>query len=63
MIDKFVTFCLHRRIAVIVLAVLLNAVQYRRRVKPPSATDGSSTSQKQGGKARKADPALEKTAG
>jgi len=49
--------------AVIVLAVLLNAVQYRRRVKPPSATDGSSTSQKQGGKARKADPALEKTAG
>jgi len=49
--------------AVIVLAVLLNAVQYRRRVKPPSAADGSSTSQKQGGKARKADPALEKTAG
>ena len=49
--------------AVIVLAVLLNAVQYRRRVKPPSATDGSSTSQRQGGDARKADPALEKTAG
>ena len=39
--------------AVIVLAVLLNAVQYRRRVKPPSSTDGPSTSQQQGGKARK----------
>jgi erythritol transport system permease protein len=37
--------------AVIVLAVLLNAVQYRRRVKPPSATDGPSTSQQQGAKA------------
>jgi erythritol transport system permease protein len=39
--------------AVIVLAVLLNAVQYRRRVKPPSATDGPSTSQQPGGQARK----------
>jgi erythritol transport system permease protein len=37
--------------AVIVFAVLLNAVQYRRRVKPPSATDGPSTSQQQGAKA------------
>ena len=49
--------------AVIVLAVLLNAVQYRRRVKLPSATDGPSTSQQPGGKARRADPAHEKTAG
>jgi erythritol transport system permease protein len=39
--------------AVIVLAVLLNAVQYRRRVKPPSATDGPPTSQQPGGQARK----------
>jgi erythritol transport system permease protein len=38
--------------AVIVLAVLLNAVQYRRRVKQPSATDGQSTSPQQGGKAK-----------
>jgi erythritol transport system permease protein len=38
--------------AVIVLAVLLNAVQYRRRVKRPTATDGQSTSPKQEGKAR-----------
>jgi erythritol transport system permease protein len=37
--------------AVIVFAVLLNAVQYRRRVKPPSATDGPPTSQQQGAKA------------
>lgn len=49
--------------AVIVLAVLLNAVQYRRRVKLANSTDGPSTSQRQGGKARKADPAHEKTAG
>lgn len=37
--------------AVIVLAVLLNAIQYRRRVKRPSATDGPPTSQHEGGKA------------
>ena len=37
--------------AVIVFAVLLNAVQYRRRVKPPSSTDSLPTSQQQGGKA------------
>jgi erythritol transport system permease protein len=37
--------------AVIVFAVLLNAVQYRRRVKPPSTTVGPSTSQQQGAKA------------
>ena len=37
--------------AVIVLAVLLNAIQYRRRVKRPSATDSPPTSQQQGGKA------------
>ena len=37
--------------AVIVLAVLLNAVQYRRRVKRPSATDSPPTSQQPGGKA------------
>jgi len=34
--------------AVIVFAVLLNAVQYRRRVKPSSATDSQPTSQQQG---------------
>ena len=49
--------------AVIVLAVLLNAVQYRRRVKLPSSTDGPPTSQPQGTKSLKADPTLEKTAG
>ncbi len=49
--------------AVIVLAVLLNAVQYRRRVKPPGSTGGPSTSQQQGGSGRKAEAALEKTAG
>ena len=37
--------------AVIVLAVLLNAIQYRRRVKRPSATDSPPTSQQTGGKA------------
>jgi erythritol transport system permease protein len=37
--------------AVIVLAVLLNAVQYRRRVKKPASTDGQSTSPQLGGKA------------
>jgi len=48
--------------AVIVLAVLLNAIQYRRRVKLPSPTGGSPTSP-QKDKATTADPALEKTAG
>ena len=37
--------------AVIVLAVLLNAVQYRRRVKPALSTDGPSTSLQSGGTA------------
>jgi len=37
--------------AVIVLAVLLNAIQYRRRVKKPVATDGQTTSPQLGGKA------------
>ncbi len=49
--------------AVIVFAVLLNAVQYRRRGKPSGSTDGPSTSQQQGGSARTAEPTLEKTAG
>lgn len=50
--------------AVIVLAVLLNAVQYRRRVKQPTATTGGhTTSPQQGGKARKAESAREKAAG
>ena len=49
--------------AVIVAAVLLNAVQYRRRVKPAGSTDGPSTSQQQGGAGRKTAPAVEKTAG
>jgi erythritol transport system permease protein len=48
--------------AVIVLAVLLNAIQYRRRVKLPGSTGGPSTSPQQG-KARTADPAHEKIAG
>jgi erythritol transport system permease protein len=48
---------------VIVLAVLLNAVQYRRRVKLPSATGGSSPSPQPGGKAKLAEPARERTAG
>jgi erythritol transport system permease protein len=48
--------------AVIVLAVLLNAIQYRRRVKLPSPT-GSSPTSPQKDKATTADPALEKTAG
>ncbi|WP_027036236.1 ABC transporter permease [Mesorhizobium ciceri] len=47
--------------AVIVLAVLLNAVQYRRRSKLPSATGGQPTSQKRG-KAEPANPAQGKTA-
>ena len=37
--------------AVIVLAVLLNAIQYSRRVKKPVATDGKTTSPQLGGKA------------
>ncbi|TIM76115.1 MAG: ABC transporter permease [Mesorhizobium sp.] len=49
--------------AVIVLAVLLNAIQYRRRVKLPGSTGGPSTSPRQAGKARTADPAHEKIAG
>jgi erythritol transport system permease protein len=49
--------------AVIVLAVLLNAVQYRRRVKRPSATDGPPASPQAGGKVQTAYPAHEKTAG
>jgi len=48
--------------AVIVLAVLLNAVQYRRRSKLPASTGGQSTSQKRG-KAEPANPAQGKTAG
>jgi len=36
--------------AVIVLAVLLNAIQYRRRVKAPGPSDGPSASPQQGGK-------------
>jgi erythritol transport system permease protein len=49
--------------AVIVLAVLLNAVQYRRRVKLPSATDGPTTSRQSGSAAVRADAAREKSAG
>jgi erythritol transport system permease protein len=49
--------------AVIVLAVLLNAVQYRRRAKVPNPSGGQSTSPQQGGKARQADAAREKAAG
>lgn len=47
--------------AVIVLAVLLNAVQYRRRSKLPASTGGQPTSQKRG-KAEPANPAQGKTA-
>ncbi|KAA0692652.1 ABC transporter permease [Neorhizobium sp. P12A] len=50
--------------AVIVLAVLLNAVQYRRRAKAPATpSNGQPTSPQQGGKARQADAAREKAAG
>ena len=49
--------------AVIVFAVLLNAIQYRRRTTPPGATDGPSTSQQHGGATQEANPASEKTAG
>ncbi len=48
--------------AVIVLAVLLNAVQYRRRVKPSGQAGGQPTSQN-GAKAGSANPANGKTAG
>ncbi|KQV01467.1 sugar ABC transporter permease [Mesorhizobium sp. Root102] len=47
--------------AVIVLAVLLNAVQYRRRSKLSASTGGQPTSQKRG-KAETANPAQGKTA-
>lgn len=49
--------------AVIVLAVLLNAVQYRRKAKPSGAPGGSSTSPSQGDRARAAGSAHEKVAG
>ncbi len=51
--------------AAIVLAVLLNAVQYRRRVKRPRAnvSGGHSASPQPSGHAQTADPALGKTAG
>jgi erythritol transport system permease protein len=42
---------------VIVLAVLLNAVQYRRRAKRPGAAGGSTPSQITGGRAKLAEPA------
>ena len=48
--------------AVIVLAVLLNAIQYRPRARLPGPAGGSPTSP-QKDKAKTADPALEKTAG
>ncbi|MGN6550078.1 MAG: ABC transporter permease [Pararhizobium sp.] len=47
--------------AVIVFAVLLNSIQYRRRVKRPG--DDNQASPQQTGTARKTDSALEKTAG
>ena len=47
--------------AVIVLAVLLNAVQYRRRSQASGSTGGQPTSQKRG-KAEPANPAQGKTA-
>lgn len=47
--------------AVIVLAVLLNSVQYRRRVKRPN--DDNKASPQRTGTVEKADSALEKTAG
>ncbi|MGD0473655.1 MAG: ABC transporter permease [Candidatus Velthaea sp.] len=50
--------------AVIVLAVLLNAIQYRRRAKPAVATGGpSSTLPKGGGNATAANAAREKISG
>ena len=49
--------------AVIVLAVLLNAIQYRRAPKRSEPTNGKPTSSHQGGKAHQADAAREKAAG
>ncbi len=49
--------------AVIVLAVLLNAIQYRRRAKPPSPAGGQPNSPHRGEGARTAIPMHEKTAG
>ena len=49
--------------AVIVLAVLLNAVQYRRKAKPSGTAGGSSTSPPQGDRGRTPSPAHEKAAG
>jgi len=48
--------------AVIVLAVLLNAIQYRRRAKPSGRSGGQPTS-RNGAKAEPANPASGKTAG
>jgi erythritol transport system permease protein len=48
---------------VIVLAVLLNAVQYRRRAKLPRSTGGPSPSQTTAATAQRAEPARERTAG
>jgi erythritol transport system permease protein len=49
--------------AVIVLAVLLNAVQYRRRIKPPSSTQGPSISPLRGDTVTTVNPARENIAG
>jgi erythritol transport system permease protein len=49
--------------AVIVLAVLLNAVQYRRRAKPPGSTQGPSISPLRGDTATTVNPARENIAG
>jgi erythritol transport system permease protein len=49
--------------AVIVLAVLLNAVQYRRRIKPPGSTQGPSISPLRGDTATTVSPARENIAG
>jgi erythritol transport system permease protein len=49
--------------AVIVLAVLLNAVQYRRKMKPSSSTQGPSTPSLRGDTAKPVNPARENIAG
>lgn len=49
--------------AVIVLAVLLNAVQYRRRIKPPSSTQGPSISPLRGDMPQTRNPARENITG
>lgn len=49
--------------AVIVLAVLLNAVQYRRRIKPPDSPSGPSLSPRVGNSAAAVSPARENIAG